>query len=129
MKAIRIHSPGGPEALTLDEVPEPTPGAGQAVVKLAAAGVNYVDVYFRTGAYKAPLPLTIGLEGAGHRLRGGAGGDRRQGRGQCRVDRRGRLLRADGGHTRGPARQAAGGNGPEGRRGRPCSRASPPTTS
>src|SRR5260370_21218299 len=65
MKAIRIHSPGGPEALTLDEVPEPTPGAGQAVVKLAAAGVNYVDVYFRTGAYKAPLPLTIGLEGAG----------------------------------------------------------------
>ena len=65
MKAIRIHSPGGPEALTLDEVPEPTPGAGQAVVKLAAAGVNYIDVYFRTGAYKAPLPLTIGLEGAG----------------------------------------------------------------
>ena len=62
MKAIRIHTPGGPEALTLDEVPEPTPGAGQAVVKLAAAGVNYVDVYFRTGAYKAPLPLTIGLE-------------------------------------------------------------------
>ncbi|HYS94199.1 MAG TPA: alcohol dehydrogenase catalytic domain-containing protein, partial [Candidatus Acidoferrales bacterium] len=65
MKAIRIHTPGGPEALTLDEVPEPTPGAGQAVVKLAAAGVNYIDVYFRTGAYKAPLPLTIGLEGAG----------------------------------------------------------------
>ena len=39
MKAIRIHTPGGPEALTLDEVPEPTPGAGQAVVKLAAAGL------------------------------------------------------------------------------------------
>ena len=46
-------------------MPEPTPGAGQAVVKLAAAGVNYIDVYFRTGAYKAPLPLTLGLEGAG----------------------------------------------------------------
>src|SRR6266545_5826368 len=60
MKAIRIHTPGGPEALTLDDVPEPTPGAGQAVVKLAAAGVNYIDVYFRTGAYKAPLPLTNG---------------------------------------------------------------------
>ena len=65
MKAIRIHNPGGPEALTLDDVAEPTPAAGQAVVKLAAAGVNYIDVYFRTGAYKAPLPLTIGLEGAG----------------------------------------------------------------
>lgn len=65
MKAIRIHAPGGPEALKLDDVPEPTPAAGQAAVKLAAAGVNYIDVYFRTGVYKAPLPLTIGLEGAG----------------------------------------------------------------
>jgi NADPH2:quinone reductase len=65
MKAIRIHAPGGPEALQYDDVAEPTPGAGQAVVKLAAAGVNYIDVYFRTGAYKAPLPLIIGLEGAG----------------------------------------------------------------
>src|SRR5215831_14168255 len=70
MKAIRIHNPGGPEALTLDEVPDPTPAAGQAVVKLAAAGVNYIDVYFRTGTYKAPLPLTIGLEGAGSMLQG-----------------------------------------------------------
>jgi NADPH2:quinone reductase len=65
MKAIRIQAPGGPEALQYDDVAEPTPGAGQAVVKLAAAGVNYIDVYFRTGAYKAPLPLIIGLEGAG----------------------------------------------------------------
>src|ERR1700730_2012315 len=65
MKAVRVHTPGGPDALRLDDVPEPTPGAGQAVVKLAAAGVNFIDVYFRTGAYKAPLPLTIGLEGAG----------------------------------------------------------------
>jgi NADPH2:quinone reductase len=65
MKAIRIHAPGGPEALTFDDVPEPTPGAGQAAVKLAAAGVNFIDVYFRTGMYKAPLPLTLGLEGAG----------------------------------------------------------------
>src|SRR3990172_3912020 len=65
MKAIRIHAPGGPEALQYDDVAEPTPGAGQAVVKLAAAGVNYIDVYFRTGANKAPLPLIIGLEGAG----------------------------------------------------------------
>jgi NADPH2:quinone reductase len=73
MKAIRIHAPGGPEALTFDEVAEPTPGAGQAVVKLAAAGVNYIDVYFRTGAYKAPLPLGIGLEGAGTVTAVGAG--------------------------------------------------------
>jgi len=65
MKAIRIHAPGGPEALRYDDVAEPTPGAGQAVVKLAAAGVNYIDVYFRTGANKAPLPLILGLEGAG----------------------------------------------------------------
>jgi NADPH2:quinone reductase len=65
MKAIRIHTPGGPEALTFDDVPEPTPGPGQALVKLAAAGVNFIDVYFRTGMYKAPLPLTLGLEGAG----------------------------------------------------------------
>ena len=65
MKAIRIHTPGGPEALKFDDVPEPTPGPGQALVKLTAAGVNFIDVYFRTGMYKAPLPLTLGLEGAG----------------------------------------------------------------
>ena len=65
MKAIRVHTPGGPEALTYDDVPEPVPGAGQAIVKLGASGVNYIDVYFRTGQYKAPLPLTVGLEGAG----------------------------------------------------------------
>ncbi len=65
MKAIRIHAPGGPEALKFEDVPEPTPAAGQALVKLDAAGVNFIDVYFRTGQYKAPLPLTIGLEGAG----------------------------------------------------------------
>lgn len=65
MKAVRVHTPGGPEVLRFDDVPEPTPGAGQAVVKIAAAGVNFIDVYFRTGAYKAPLPLTLGLEAAG----------------------------------------------------------------
>ncbi len=65
MKAIRIHAPGGPEALKFEDVPEPTPATGQALVKLDAAGVNFIDVYFRTGQYKAPLPLTIGLEGAG----------------------------------------------------------------
>ena len=65
MKAIRVHSLGGPEALELEEVPEPTPAAGEAVVRLGAAGVNYIDIYFRTGLYKAPLPIPLGLEGAG----------------------------------------------------------------
>jgi NADPH:quinone reductase len=65
MKAIRVHTPGGPEVMKLEEVPEPKVGPGQVVVKLEAAGLNYIDVYFRTGTYKAPLPLTPGLEGAG----------------------------------------------------------------
>src|SRR5512145_504100 len=65
MKAIRVHTPGGPEVMKLEDVAEPTAGAGQALVKLEAAGLNYIDVYFRSGAYKAPLPLTPGLEGAG----------------------------------------------------------------
>jgi NADPH2:quinone reductase len=73
MKAVRIHTPGGPEALAYDDVPEPTAGPGQAAVKLGACGVNYIDVYFRTGQYKALLPLTIGLEGAGSVTAVGAG--------------------------------------------------------
>src|SRR2546427_6918831 len=74
MKAIRVHTPGGPEALTYEEVPEPPPGAGQAAVRLGACGVNYIDVYFRTGQYKASLPLTVGLEGAGTVTAVGPGG-------------------------------------------------------
>ncbi|MCI0548691.1 MAG: quinone oxidoreductase [Candidatus Rokubacteria bacterium] len=65
MKAIRVHTPGGPDALKFEEAPEPTAGPGQALVKLEASGINYIDVYFRTGLYKAPLPMTLGLEGAG----------------------------------------------------------------
>ncbi len=65
MKAIRIHSNGGPEVLTLEEVPDPKPAPAEAVVKIEAAGLNYIDVYYRTGLYKAQLPLTIGVEGAG----------------------------------------------------------------
>jgi NADPH2:quinone reductase len=66
MKAIRVHSVGGPEVLKLEEVPDPQPGEGQALVRVEAAGVNYVDVYFRTGLYKAPaIPFTPGQEAAG----------------------------------------------------------------
>jgi NADPH:quinone reductase len=65
MKAMRVHVPGGPDVLKLEDVPEPTPEPGKANVKLEAAGVNYIDIYFRTGLYKAPMPLTPGLEGAG----------------------------------------------------------------
>ena len=65
MKAIRIHAPGGPEVMRYEDVPAPAPKAGEAVVKVEAAGINYIDVYFRSGQYKAELPLTIGMEAGG----------------------------------------------------------------
>jgi len=65
-KAIRIHSYGGPEVMKWEDVPTPEPGPGEVLVKQGAVGLNYIDVYFRTGLYKAPtLPITIGMEGAG----------------------------------------------------------------
>ncbi|WP_135468320.1 quinone oxidoreductase family protein [Crenalkalicoccus roseus] len=64
--AIRVHEPGGPEKLVWEEVPRPDPKPGEALVRHEAVGLNYIDVYFRTGLYKAPsLPVTIGMEGAG----------------------------------------------------------------
>lgn len=65
MKAVRAQVPGGPEVLRYEDVPRPEPKPGEAVVKVEAAGLNYIDVYFRTGAYKASFPLTLGQEGAG----------------------------------------------------------------
>jgi NADPH2:quinone reductase len=65
MKAVRIHTFGGPEVMRLDDVPTPSPKTGQVLVKLAAAGLNYIDVYQRTGLYPNPLPYTMGLEGSG----------------------------------------------------------------
>jgi NADPH2:quinone reductase len=66
IKAIRIHAPGGPEVMKWDDVPRPEPGPGEALVKQEAVGLNYIDVYFRSGLYKAPMmPLIIGQEGAG----------------------------------------------------------------
>jgi NADPH2:quinone reductase len=65
MKLIQVHQHGGPEELRLIDAPIPTPASGQAVVHVAATGVNFIDVYFRTGLYKADLPLTPGSEAAG----------------------------------------------------------------
>src|SRR2546430_11721733 len=65
MKAIRVHAPGGQEALRYEEIERAAPGPGQVVVKIEAAGVNFIDVYQRTGLYKVPLPFTLGQEAAG----------------------------------------------------------------
>ncbi len=65
MKAIRVHTPGGVDALRYEEVPVPTPAAGEVLVRIQAIGVNYIDIYFRTGLYKAELPVTLGMEAAG----------------------------------------------------------------
>jgi NADPH:quinone reductase len=65
MKTIQVKEHGGPEKLELVDVPKPAPGPRQALVKIAASGVNFIDVYFRTGLYKAELPITLGSEGAG----------------------------------------------------------------
>ncbi|MCZ6479244.1 MAG: quinone oxidoreductase [Candidatus Methylomirabilales bacterium] len=65
MKAIRVHKYGGSEVLTLEDLPTPQPGPGQALVKIEAIGLNFIDVYQRTGLYPAPLPRLMGVEGAG----------------------------------------------------------------
>jgi len=65
-KAIRIHEQGGPETMRWEEVPTPSPGPGEALVRHRAVGLNYIDVYFRIGLYKIPsMPATLGMEGAG----------------------------------------------------------------
>jgi len=65
MKAIRVHAHGGPEELRLEEVPKPEPKAGEALVRVEAAGLNFIEIYFRMGAYKGALPFTPGSEAAG----------------------------------------------------------------
>jgi NADPH2:quinone reductase len=65
MKAIQVKQPGGSEAMQLVDLPIPQPKADEAVVKLAAIGVNFIDVYFREGRYKAQMPVVLGQEGAG----------------------------------------------------------------
>ncbi len=65
MKAIQVKRCGSPEALELVDIPRPAPGPKQALVKIEVSGINYIDVYFRTGLYKADLPFTPGMEAAG----------------------------------------------------------------
>ena len=65
MKAIRVHEVGGQEVLKYEEIPVPTPGAGQAVVKVEAIGLNFIDCYHRMGLYKVAPPFTPGMEAAG----------------------------------------------------------------
>jgi NADPH2:quinone reductase len=64
MKAICVHELGGPEVLRYEEIPVPEPQAGQALVKIEAIGLNFVDCNFRIGAYKTALPFTPGMEAA-----------------------------------------------------------------
>src|SRR5688572_10648386 len=65
MKAVRIYKYGGPEVLTYEDVPIPEPKAGEARVRIEAIGLNYIDIYQRTGLYPLQTPVTLGMEGAG----------------------------------------------------------------
>lgn len=65
MRAIRVSHPGGPDVLKSEDIVKPDPGAGQALVRIAAAGINFIDTYQRSGLYKVPLPFTLGQEAAG----------------------------------------------------------------
>ncbi len=73
MKAIFVTEPGGVDKLRYEDLPVPEAGPGQALVKLHFSGVNFIDIYFRTGLYKAPPPIVLGMEGAGVVEKIGAG--------------------------------------------------------
>ena len=74
-RSIRIHRTGGPDVMVFEDVPEPKAGAGEVVIRQTAIGLNFIDVYFRSGLYPAPngLPMTPGGEGAGVVVEVGAG--------------------------------------------------------
>ncbi|AUX22646.1 quinone oxidoreductase [Sorangium cellulosum] len=65
MRAIRPKAAGGPEVMQLEELPTPAPGPGEAVIRVEAAGVNFIDTYQRSGQYRTEVPIPLGLEGAG----------------------------------------------------------------
>lgn len=75
MRAIRATAAGGPDVLSLDDLPTPTPGPGEVLVDVAAAGVNFIDTYRRSGVYAAPYPHVVGSEGAGRVVALGDGVD------------------------------------------------------
>lgn len=79
MYIVRAPQYGGPEVLTYEELPTPEPGKGQVRVKVHAAGVNFVDIYHRSGQYSTPMPVPVGLEGAGEIEAVGEGADARVG--------------------------------------------------
>lgn len=72
-RAIRIHQPGGPEAMVIEDIELPPPGRGEVRVRNHAIGLNFIDIYFRTGLYPTPLPFTPGNEGSGQILALGKG--------------------------------------------------------
>jgi NADPH2:quinone reductase len=71
--AIRVHQVGGPEVLRYETTDRPSPGQGQALVRVEAAGVNFIEVYQRTGLYKVQLPFSPGSEAGGTVVEVGAG--------------------------------------------------------
>ncbi len=73
MRAVQVGRHGGPEVLELVERDDPTPGEGELLVEVAAAGVNYIDTYQRTGAYPTEPPFVLGMEGAGRVVSVGPG--------------------------------------------------------
>ena len=96
MFAIRVEQVGGPEVIEGVEVPDPEPSAGELLVRVGAAGVNFIDTYQRSGLYPVPLPHHLGLEGAG---------TREVGEGQVR------LVTGSPGRRAGFLRRAGGGTG------------------
>jgi NADPH:quinone reductase len=79
MHSVRAAQYGDPDVMKLEELPTPTPGRGQVLVRVRAAGVNYIDIYHRTGQYPTQLPVLLGLEGAGAVEAVGEGADARPG--------------------------------------------------
>lgn len=73
MKVVRFHATGGPEVLQLEEIPTPSPEPGEVLIRVDAAGVNFIDIYQRSGAYKMTMPFTPGQEAAGTVAAVGAG--------------------------------------------------------
>jgi NADPH2:quinone reductase len=75
VNAVVVEQTGGPEVLNVKDVPKPSPRSGEALIKIGAAGINYIDIYYRTGLYKRDMPFTVGQEGAGTIEAAGEGTD------------------------------------------------------